>query len=244
MRPHARGVLLMAAMLAVAAGLLATPVAAAGTAFGVDTAEVSDPGNCKIEAWGSHAANADAIVTANPACVVRAFTPTEVSAQITRARTDAEWAATISPKIKAKLVPTAIGSFGFALAAGGTYEFGTREVTSLFAYVPGTLRFSENVRINVNAGWLQDLVADRHFATYGLGLDVRLTETVIFTAETFGQLGGHDPGESATVQPRFQVGLRYRPIDRYSIDLIYGRNIAGENSDWVTLATTLRFPPD
>jgi hypothetical protein len=37
------------------------------------------------------------------------------------------------------------------------------------------------------------------------------------------------------------LGLRYRPVDRFNIDVIYGRNINGENANWLTLATVVRF---
>jgi hypothetical protein len=37
--------------------------------------------------------------------------------------------------------------------------------------------------------------------------------------------------------------MRFRPIDEFSLDLIYGRNITGENSNWLTLAATVRFLP-
>ena len=230
---------LAAVVLACFAG---SPAGAAGTAYGVDTAEVSDPGNCKIEGWLSHASNADRVAVANPACVVNLGTPTEVSIQAQRSRSDDEWATTYSPKVKAKLVPTAIGSWGFSAAAGLNYESTSNEVVGAFAYVPATLRLSEIVRINANLGWQLDATADRHFASYGLGFDWKLTETVIFTGETFGILGD---GETASeTRPRFQAGLRYRPEDRYSIDLIYGHNINGEGADWITLATTVRFPPN
>ncbi|MFL5049773.1 MAG: hypothetical protein ACJ8D4_06655, partial [Xanthobacteraceae bacterium] len=61
------------------------------------------------------------------------------------------------------------------------------------------------------------------------------------TAEVFGQAGSAEI--NSVVQPRFQAGLRFRPVDRFNIDLIYGRNIAGENANWVTVATVIRFPP-
>jgi len=48
------------------------------------------------------------------------------------------------------------------------------------------------------------------------------------------------PAASIT-DPRFQLGLRWRPVERFNIDLIYGRNIQGENANWITLATTVRF---
>ena len=47
----------------------------------------------------------------------------------------------------------------------------------------------------------------------------------------------------ADVQPiSVAGGLRWRPIDRFSIDVIYGRNLYGEESNWVTVATIIRFP--
>ncbi|HEY5215915.1 MAG TPA: hypothetical protein VIJ17_03375, partial [Pseudolabrys sp.] len=61
------------------------------------------------------------------------------------------------------------------------------------------------------------------------------------TGEVFG-LGGMADVSSVT-QPRFQVGLRFRPVDRFNIDVIYGRNLTGENANWITVATVIRFAP-
>ena len=99
------------------------------------------------------------------------------------------------------------------------------------------------VRINVNGGWLWDRTVDRHYLSYGIGVDWRTPDNVwTLTAEVFGQTGA--AAEIASVaQPRFQTGLRWRPIDRWNVDLIYGRNIQGENAHWITLATIVRFPP-
>ena len=227
----------LAALVIAAAG--PHPARAAGTAFGVDTAEVGDPGNCKVEAWTSWANNKDGLGTANPSCIFNTFTPTEVSIQALRARSDDEWSTSLTPKAKFKLVPTSIGSFGFAMATGASFDPKSGDTTAVFAYVPATLRLSEVVRINVNAGWQQDRTTDRHLATYGLGLDWRFTQTLTLTLETFGVAGRSEtPTET---QPRFQAGIRYRPVDRFSLDVIYGRNINGENADWITVGTTIRF---
>ena len=59
------------------------------------------------------------------------------------------------------------------------------------------------------------------------------------TAEVFGIVGNAD--STSAKQPRFQAGMRWRPIDRFSIDVIYGRNLTGEQSNWITLATVFRF---
>jgi hypothetical protein len=213
---------------------------AAGTAFAVDTSEIAETGACKVETWASRADNRDTLTTANPACVVEILRPVELSAQIVRSRQDGEWATTVVPKAKTKIVPTQIGSFGFALAAGTGFDLVEGEQTFMFAYVPATLRLSEVVRINVNGGWLWDRTVDRHYLIYGVGIDWKLTDVLTVTVETFGQAGNGD--EPAVTQPRFQTGLRLRPIDTLSFDLIYGRNVYGEDANWVTLAMTTRFP--
>lgn len=217
------------------------PAHAAGTAFGVDTSEISEPGACKVETWASWGDNKDRVVTTNPACVLNIITPVEVSAQIVRSRGDGEWATSIAPKAKAKILQSQIGSFGLALAAGSQFDAATGVQQTLFAYVPATLRLSEIVRINVNSGWLLDRTVDQHYLTYGIGLDWKLTEILTLTVETFGQAGRAE--EPAVTTPRFQAGLRLRPIDTLSFDVIYGRNINGEDANWLTAAVTVRFPP-
>ena len=95
-------------------------------------------------------------------------------------------------------------------------------------------------RINAIAGWLWDRTVDRHYLTYGLGFDWKLTDTLQWTIETFGQAGTSDT--PSAVRPRFQTGMRYRPNEIFSVDVIYGRNISGENANWITIGTTIRFP--
>ena len=215
---------------------------AAGAAYSVDTAEVSSVGSCKVESWVSSASNHDFIAAVAPACVMNFYRPVEVSVQLNRARADEEWTTGASPKLKTNLIPTAIGSWGLAISATASYDLTTRENTAMFVTVPATLRLSEVVRLNVNAGWQLDRTVDRHYFTYGAGFDWRTRDNVwTLTAEMFGQAGVAET--SSVVQPRFQAGLRYRPVDRFNIDLIYGRNITGENANWITLATVIRFSP-
>lgn len=236
--------------LGLAAGLLAAAIAfaphadAAGTAYGADTADVNEPGNCKIESWLSWASNQDFLAVSNPSCVVDLSRPVEISAQIQRARSNDEWGASIAPKFKTNLLPTAIGRFGVAVAGGAMFDMVSAENTGFFFYVPATLRMSNVVRVNLNAGWLWDRVADQHYVTYAAGVDYRTADNVwTLTAEIFGQLGTADT--ASVTQPRAQVGLRWRPVDQISMDAILGRNITGENANWVTFATSIRFPaPD
>jgi hypothetical protein len=234
----ARAVCVVASM----AGL-STQARAAGAAYQVDTADVSEIGSCKVESWISSAANHDVIASASPACVVSMFRPVEVSAQLTRSRGDGEWGTGILPKVKTNIVPTAIGSWGFAISATAAYDLITKENTALFVTVPATLRVSNVVRINLNVGWQLDRVTDRNYLIYGAGFDWRTPDNIwTLTGEVFGQAGPalDQPGQ---VEPRFQLGLRYRPVDQFNIDLIYGRNLAGERANWITLATIVRFKP-
>jgi hypothetical protein len=216
---------------------------AAGAAYQVDTAEVSEAGACKVETWASFASNRDFFGAMSPACSVPFVRPLELSAQFSRSRSDGEWDTAAIPKFKVNLISSAIGTPGLAVTGTVTYDFNSRDATQVNLTVPVTLRLSDVVRINVNGGWMLDRTLDRRFLTYGLGIDWRTPDNVwTLTAEVFGQTGNSAELHSTT-QPRFQTGLRWRPVDRWNVDVIYGRNIMGENANWLTIATVLRFPP-
>lgn len=229
-----------AAVLACAV-LVPREARAAGAAYAVDTAEVGDPGNCKVESWISSSSHRDMIAATSPTCVLGFPKPVEASVQVQRTRFDEEWGTAFTPKLKVNLMPSGIGQWGVAVSGQATYDGITGENTALYATIPATLRLSDVVRVNLNGGWQWDRVANQHYFTYGAGADWRTPDNVwTLTAEVFGQLGAPQDTRSL-VQPRFQLGLRWRPVDEFNIDLIYGRNIAGENANWLTLATVFRF---
>src|ERR1700694_1023085 len=228
---------------AVISVLLADDARAANGAYAVDAADISEVGSCKDESWISAATNTDFSAVANPSCAVNIFRPVELSLQSVRSRSDGDWSTTIAPKAKTNIAPTGIGRLGFSFFAGGSFDVLTGESLSAFAVVPATFRLSETMRINFNGGWLWDRVADRHYLTYGLGFDWKFTDVLQWTIEAFGQAGASDI--PSVVRPRFQTGVRYRPNEIFSVDVIYGRNITGENANWLTVGTTIRFPvPD
>jgi hypothetical protein len=230
----------IAAVAAILAWLPAGGALAANGAYAVDAADISEVGSCKMESWLSTASNADFSVVANPSCVVNPFKPVELSMNTNHARSDGEWSTTIAPKAKMNIAPTGVGKLGFSFYAGGSFDALTGENLTAFAVIPATFRLSETMRINFNGGWLWDRGIDRHYLTYGIGFDWKFTDTLQWTIEAFGQAGQSDT--PSVVQPRFQTGIRYRPNEIFSVDLIYGRNITGENANWITLGTTIRFP--
>jgi hypothetical protein len=216
---------------------------AAGGAYQVDTAEISSPGNCKVESWASVADNRDMIFSVSPSCTMYYLRPIEVGTQFSHGRIDGEWSSFAAPKVKVNLVPGELGKFGFAFSIIPAIDMKTGETAAIAFNVPATMRVSENTRFNVNVGYAYDRLQERNYLTYGVGLDIRTPGNVwTLTAEAYGLLNSYEVGSN--VQPRFQVGLRYRPIERFSVDLIYGRNLTGENANWLTLATILRFPAD
>lgn len=216
------------------------PEARAGSgAFAVDGADVGEAGSCKVESWVSTARNSDFSAVVYPTCVFFPSNPTQFGLLTNPARASGDWSTTLTPRFKTTLLPTAIGRFGFAAEGGIGFDAVTGQNTTVFFNLPATLRLSEIMRISLNGGWFWDRVADHHYATYGLSFDYKLIDTVQVTAEVFGQSGATE--FSGVRRPRFQSGLRWRPVDDFSIDVIYGRNIMGERSNWLTVGTTFRF---
>jgi hypothetical protein len=232
----------LAALVAAAAiwPWLADGAWAANNAYAVDAADIAEAGSCKIESWLSSATNTDFSAVANPSCVVDPFKlkPVELSLPTNRARSDGEWSTATGAKAKVNLVPTGVGKLGFSFYAAGVFDAATGENQTVAAVVPVTYRLSETMRINLNGGWLWDRESDKHFALYGIGFDWKFTDTLQWTIETFGQAGSAETPS----RPRFQTGLRYRPNEIFSVDVIFGHNITGEGANWLTLGTTIRFP--
>jgi hypothetical protein len=228
------------AFAAASAWLAAGEARAANGAYAVDAADISEVGSCKVESWMSAATNTDFSAVANPSCVANIFKPVEMSLLTNRSRSEGDWSTTLAPKAKTTLTPTGVGKFGFSLYGGGSFDALTGQGLTAFAVVPATYRLSETMRININGGWLWDRMVDRHYLTYGLGFDWKFTDVLQWTIEAFGQAGASEI--PSVTRPRFQTGVRYRPNEIFSVDLIYGRNITGENANWLTIGTTIRFP--
>ncbi len=212
---------------------------AANGAYAVDAADISDLGSCKVESWYSMATNSDFAAVANPSCVVEITRPVELSVLTNHSRSDGEFSTTLAPKAKINIEPTGIGKFGVSALASGTFDAVTGQNTAVFAEIPATYRFTETMRINLNAGWLWDRTVDRHYFTYGVGFDWKFTDVLQYTVELYGQAGRAE--FASVIQPRIQTGVRYRPNDIFSVDVIYGRNITGENSNWITLGPRSGF---
>jgi hypothetical protein len=215
------------------AGTLIGPVQAAGGAFAVDDAGVDDPGTCKVEAFASFARNDDFVGVVAPACVVSLGRPVDVGVQIDRSRSGGEWGTGLALKAKTAIVPfTDDAPFGMAIAGGVGFDLTASETAEWFVTLPVSVRLSQIFLVNLNIGGLWDRIDRRSFVTWGAGFELALSAQHTLLGEVFGQ-GSDDPGA--------QLGLRYTPHERVDFDLIYGRNLTGERSDWITAGVNLRF---
>ena len=213
---------------------LATPVHAAG-AFGVDDSEIGKPGECKVESWLSFAGNGDQMFVTSPACVVNLFRPFELGGTLARTRADGIWGTGLALKAKTNFQSTENNPVGIGIAGGVILDLITRQHTGTFFYVPVIFVLSDVFRINVNGGVLWDHVAGQNLATWGAGFEwivLKSATTVTLIAEIFGQ---------SSKQPAVQAGIRFTPHEKVDFDLLYGRNLAGEDANWITAGINLRF---
>jgi hypothetical protein len=228
------------AILAAVMVTLSGQARAAGGAFVVDDAAVDEPGACKVESSASFAGNRDFVGQVTPACVVPLFRPVELGVNIVRARQDGEWGTSLIPKAKMNILPVETGKLGLAISTGSAFNALTGEYAGSFVNVPVTYTFSETFKANFNGGWIYDQPTNRHVLSYGVGVEWIPMKPFTLIAEVFG-IAGQADSRSAT-DPRFQAGLRVTPIDTIDFDLIYGRNILGENANWITIGMNVRFP--
>ena len=57
----------------------------------------------------------------------------------------------------------------------------------------------------------------------------------------FGQLGHNIADSPHLNDPRAQFVFRLKPNENLDFDVIYGRNITGENANWITVGMNVRF---
>ncbi len=220
-------------LMIAAAGVL--PALGAGGAFQVDDSEIGSIGECKVESWTAFAGNRDFIGAVAPACVVNIGRPVELGTTFARFRSGGEWGSELVFKGKTNLIPIENNKFGLAIIAGGAASLTDRKINATFVTIPISFQIHEQVRLNVNGGWLGNPSSGQNVASWGAGLEWSPVKQATLIGEVFGFAGGENP------QPRFQLGLRYTPLESFDIDVIYGRNLTGEHANWITVGVNVRF---
>lgn len=226
----------VAVLAAGLAALAAGHAHAAGGAYVVDDVEIGNPGECKVESFGQGADNRDSIFATVPACVFNLVRPVEVSSTIFRFRQDGEMGSGLSVKGKTTILPAAVGRVGLGASGGAVFNLLTDEFVGAFATIPVTYKFTDQFKLNVNAGWVYDRPIDQHLLYWGAGIEWVPVEKWTVIGEVFGFAGS-----GVNNEPRAQAGLRYTPMAAFDIDLIYGYNLTGERANWVSLGLNVRF---
>jgi hypothetical protein len=214
--------------------ILLLPVPRAGAAklggpYYVDDAEIGKVGSCEVESWNSSAGNGDRIIVFSPACVFNLGSPVEVGTNLLNARSDGDGISTVVP------IPIGPTGFGLALSGAVVYDPFQHAANGLIFTVPVTFDLSEKLRLNINVGAQYNAEPAVLYATGGVGVSWNFVDQWSIISEVFAIVG---PG---TTNPRFQSGIRYSPTKDVDWDLIYGRNLTGEQANWITLALTFRI---
>ncbi len=220
--------------------LVLLPEAAAEAAFYVDDFEVDEPGACAVESWISYASNKDFMAVTSPSCVVQiGKSPVELGVEYQRSREDGVWKTQGAVSSKVTLVRMTKG-IGVGLSGELDWDLITGASKGGNFNVPVSFDIGKNLRLNVNGGYLYDGDLKAGFGTWGTGLEWTISPKIALIGEVFGQLGAQAQ-TTPTQQPRFQTGVRYSVGDHVDVTLIYGRNLNGENANWITVGTSFSF---
>ena len=214
---------------------------AVGGAFIVDNAEITTLNTCQVESWAAFARNRDMTVSTTPACTIDVIKPVEFSAQFQRARGGPAWLTSVTLQAKTILLPS--GPMKLGVSGGTTVDLINDKVMQSFVNVPATYEVNKQVRINVNVGHLRDHVANFQWLTWGGSLEWDFARSVTLITEIFGQVGQRPFDQPAVTDPRVQTGLRFQPNEQVDIDVIYGHNVTGVSTHWVTIGLNVRFGP-
>ncbi len=233
------------AALGLAAGLWLSPIdeaRAIGDAYVVDDYDVDAPGVCTLEASYAGARNGDLNYAATPGCGFK-LGPlgVEVDGEYQRGRVSGEWQTNAGTTIKTVLLPMT-NNVGIGLSTTPMWNTVTGAMTSVNINVPVTFQLTDKFRLHVNGGWLYDRTQETRFATWGISPEYAVNQWVTLMAEVFQQYSPNTLDPRTVTSPRVQAGVRLSPSKNLDIDIIYGRNINGENAHWLTLGFIATFP--
>lgn len=224
-------------------GMLLAQIAQAGAAslggaYFIDDAEIGSVGSCEIEHWASFAANSDRVLVSNPACVFNLGRPVELGMTFLRTLSAGESGSTIAASAKTVFIASAGHGWGIGASGSVTYDLVNQALNGLIVNVPVTYDVSKELRFNINAGFQYDPTGNQSAMTTGAGVAWNFVKPLSLLAEMFAVVG---PGEA---NPRGQVGVRYNPVKSVDIDVVYGRNLTGERSNWITFGFNFRTGED
>lgn len=225
---------LLALGAAIAASMLsvASVAWASGNEHVIDDSVVETPGVCHLESWATRFDPRHGLVNLSPACTRKAWPNLEIGGAVQHAWDNGSSDTTIGPALKYTLRAEDTG-VGLGVIGGGAWSVRSGRLETASLIVPVTLKLSDRVRVNLNAGWSHVRAdAKRDAAFYGAQAEVGVARDVTLMVEAFRRDGG---------KPGGQLGLRWNPGGgRVDFDLVAGRRIDGATPRAITLGLTLR----
>ena len=147
----------------------------------------------------------------------------------------------IGATVKVRTFRIESGKVSALFSAALAYDITSSELADVLVNIPVTFQILENFKINVNGGWLHNRPDDLHWATWGVSFDWSVNDRISIIGEAFGLAGDRDLERPHARDPRAQLALRFKPNEDLDFDVIYGRNIFGENAHWITVGLNVRF---
>jgi hypothetical protein len=220
--------------LAALAAMLHAEQARASGPYIVDDAAITPPGTGQIEAWLSLSRD-NSIVNFVPATTLRPLPSVEWSLTLNGSRVFNSAATTVAMQGKWQLRDPDHGQFGLALAGNVALDAGTGRAGTAHLYSALTVPAGERIRLHGNLGWSRSFGDDRRSTlNWGARAEAAVVpDRLAVHAEAFGASRGG---------AGYQVGLR--PTNRkgnVDLELLFGRNLAGERHKWLTMGTAIRF---
>jgi hypothetical protein len=206
---------------------------AAGGAYVVDDGAINAPGECNVDAWysanrhdgGSHSE------TLSPACTFSTMPSVQWGAALSRDNRETQ----VSPQLKAQVLARQDLGLALAVSAGAHLALDRHHGFDGADFnFPLTWQPLAPLRLNLNAGWSHAYNDgdQQHRLTWGTGVEYQLANALTLIAERYGQQGGDQAWQAG---PRLHIG------EFVDVDLVLGRSLVGDRTQWLTTGATLRF---
>lgn len=197
---------------------------AAGGPYVVDDADVTERGQCHVEAWHSYQNSNNAISVVAPACNIGGIEWTLMGIRTTEA---GEGDTTGALEAKYLAHPISPGGVGVAVTLGLGSGESLNRAGEAYLNVPLSYQPVDELLLHLNLGSLYGREDSSWSSTWGLGFDWEFMPRLNLIGEHFGD----DRGFSA-----WQLGLRPAVVeDSVFLDFTWGRNLEDISGDWFTV---------
>ncbi|MEN3156841.1 hypothetical protein ABC502_00495 [Alkalimonas sp. NCh-2] len=213
----------MRMLLALPVVLFSASTLANGGLFLVDDAVITDEGHCSLDAWWTRQNGAGA-GTVIPMCTRSGF----------------EWALPVefaagnvtSYGLEAKMRLTELSSgSALALSAGGMLARDGHRLEDVFVNLPYSQQWLPWLELHLNLGAVYQYAERNRALSWGAAITAALWPDLALIIESAG-ISREDPTLAA--------GLRWQLLERWELDLSYGRELESSSS-YVALGFNLAF---